>query len=307
MPISVTCACGARLEIDEKFLGKEVPCPDCQRPLPTQAPVQPPPLELPDNRRTSGLAVASLAVGLVGMFTIVGSLAAIGLGVWAARVINRDKKLDGLRLARAGTAVGGVGLALTLLVLITPLGLDALYRELAFAFLGRTTYGLGTTIENAGQDFVVKRPSVGHWGVFVHGTQSSDAPVDDLLVVNIWADAYMAGQHIKDGGLDDDEETIKNKIVERVRKSELVNLIGRLGRAQAPEPANIASKKDKDDREITFDLRLNGRDRRFLVLYKAPAKHAQVVKFFVGCARVSQFERAQEQFREAFTGFVVKN
>src|SRR6516164_7782191 len=109
MPISVTCQCGARLEIDEKFLGKEVLCPDCQRPLPTKAPVVPPPLDLPDYRRTSGLAVLSLTLALVGAFTIVGTLAAIVVGVFALRELgSKSGKLGGVGYARAGIIVGAV-------------------------------------------------------------------------------------------------------------------------------------------------------------------------------------------------------
>src|SRR5260221_14179514 len=100
MPISVICRCGGRREIDEKFLGKELPCPDCQRPLPTKAPATPPPLDLPDYRRTSGLAVLSLTLALVGAFTIIGTLAAIVIGVFAIREIaNKSNKLEGLGYA----------------------------------------------------------------------------------------------------------------------------------------------------------------------------------------------------------------
>ena len=74
---------GPRLEIDEKFLGKDIPCPDCARPLPTKAPPTPPPLDLPDQHRTSGLAILSLALALVGAFTLVGTLAAVVFG-WLA-------------------------------------------------------------------------------------------------------------------------------------------------------------------------------------------------------------------------------
>ena len=163
MPISVTCECGSRLEIDEKFLGKEIPCPDCQRPLPTKPPPTPPPLDLPDNRRTSGLAILSLTLGLVGSCTVIGSLAAIGVGIWAIKVIGRSKKLDGLNLARAGVVVGGIGIFATLVMLITPFGLDGVFRVLAF--LGRTSSISGPLIESRrrrpGHQSPQQRP-VGH-------------------------------------------------------------------------------------------------------------------------------------------------
>src|SRR5579859_5391625 len=43
MAISLTCSCGARLEIDDKFAGQAIPCPDCQQPLNTAAATPVPP------------------------------------------------------------------------------------------------------------------------------------------------------------------------------------------------------------------------------------------------------------------------
>jgi hypothetical protein len=303
MPISVTCECGSHLEIDEKFLGKEIPCPDCQRPLPTKAPPKPPPLDLPDSRRTSGLAVMSLAVGLAGMFTFIGSLAAIALGLFALRAIHRSKKLEGVKLARAGIIVGGAGIVATLVILITPLGLDGIYRELALEFLGRKSYSDRATIESASEDYAIKRPSTGRWATFQpQSHNNSNVPADKLIAVNVSADAYMACQQASFDDVLPDEETIQKKILDRLRNSELVNLVGRLNGRQAPEPTNVVLKKIGDVREITLDMRLGGIERRFLILYKA-GKDPLSVKFLVGCARATRFERVEEQFREAFTGF----
>jgi hypothetical protein len=307
MPISVTCECGARLEIDEKFLGKEVPCPDCQRALPTKAPPKPPPLDLPDNRRTSGLAILSLAIGLVGMFTyFIGSLVAIGIGIWAMKVIGRSKKLDGLNLARAGIVVGGIGIFATLVIMITPLGLDGVFRVLAF--LDRTTGISGQLIETRDGQVVIKRPSAGHWAI---GNQSPNLPVvDDLIVVDVSADAFIAIQHadVGDDNVLPDEDGIRTKVLERLQKSELVNMLGRLSGRPAPEPTVVAQKKENGIQEMTVDMRLGGIDRRFLVMYKTGRKGLErlQVKYFVGCARTSRFERMEPQFREAFEGFARK-
>src|SRR4051794_647426 len=100
MAISLTCSCGARLEIDDAFAGKVVPCPDCQRPLKTQADE---PHAEPRDVPVSGLAIASVILALVGGFTVVGSLVAIGLGYLALRQIARaPDKVGGVNLARAG-------------------------------------------------------------------------------------------------------------------------------------------------------------------------------------------------------------
>src|SRR5437660_795244 len=94
MAISLTCSCGARLEIDDKFAGQVIPCPDCQRPLNTQT--EEPTKDLP----VSGLALASLIVALVGGF-LGGGLAAIALGYAALRQIAREPdKIGGVNHAR---------------------------------------------------------------------------------------------------------------------------------------------------------------------------------------------------------------
>ena len=59
MTLSLTCACGALLEVDDKFAGHTIHCPDCNRPINTAPPVPNPPF-------TSGLALASMLLALVG-------------------------------------------------------------------------------------------------------------------------------------------------------------------------------------------------------------------------------------------------
>src|SRR5688572_1436505 len=99
MSISLTCSCGARLEVDAKFAGQTIACPDCHKPLA----VTPPP---PPPKRTSGLALSSLLLALVGAFTVVGSLAAIVLGAIAYRRIPKQAGVTGQSYAKAGMILG---------------------------------------------------------------------------------------------------------------------------------------------------------------------------------------------------------
>src|SRR5262249_37647746 len=134
MAISLTCSCGARLEIDDTFAGKTIPCPDCQRPLttPTAAPAaaEEPPPEV--DSHVSGLALTSVIVALVGGFVPAVPLAAIGLGMLALRQIARaPEKIGGVNLARAGIILGGVFTVLNLGALLSSeiFGIDSLLRE----------------------------------------------------------------------------------------------------------------------------------------------------------------------------------
>src|SRR4051794_38674179 len=101
MALSITCSCGAKLEIDDKFAGKIVNCPDCHKELTTS----PAP---PKVQRTSALAIASLMTALVGALTVLASLAAIVCGFLSLRQQAKHPELAGRNLARAGIALGGL-------------------------------------------------------------------------------------------------------------------------------------------------------------------------------------------------------
>jgi hypothetical protein len=62
------------------------------------------------GEETSGLAIASVALGVVWIFGL-GSIAAIGLGWRALRDIEASDELGGRGIAIAGIAIGLFGLA----------------------------------------------------------------------------------------------------------------------------------------------------------------------------------------------------
>src|SRR5690242_9125914 len=113
MALSLSCPCGSTFEVDDTFAGQTVSCPECQ------ASVKVPALRL-GPPRTSGLAVASLVLALVGAFTLVGTVAAVLCGLGALIHVGRS----GGRLAGASFAVLGMILG----VLFTGLTLFA-YSE----------------------------------------------------------------------------------------------------------------------------------------------------------------------------------
>ena len=86
---------------------------------------------VPPPAQTSGLAIASLVLGIVGLFAVplVASVLAIVLGGKAREELARDPALAGEGLARAGVILGWIGVALVaagflLLVLATVLMTD---------------------------------------------------------------------------------------------------------------------------------------------------------------------------------------
>ena len=74
MSLSLSCACGAKFEVAETFAGQGVACPECQQPVKV-------PAATGARLRTSGYALASVVLALVGMFTIVLPALAVILGI----------------------------------------------------------------------------------------------------------------------------------------------------------------------------------------------------------------------------------
>jgi hypothetical protein len=297
MAISLTCSCGARLEIDDKFAGQVIPCPDCQKPLTTQKSVEPP-RELP----ASGLAVASLIVALVGGFTVIGGLAAVGIGMAALRNIARaPDKLGGVNLARAGMIVGGVLTFITLAALWSSeiLGVDSLMREFRKAAeldykTEKDDYYTGRMRQD--DPVGVQRPSRA-WGKLKRVTGESD---DLLTIVNLREDAYILclPQNA------DDVADARDKAAERLRRSDLFTKhFGKSADSKQPNAeaeAKPAPESKKD--ELILEVRLGGRDRTFLLRVIQEKVGAPIYLLAAG-TRKGRFARLTPEFVRTFDSF----
>ena len=69
---------------------------------------------IPPPSRTSGLAIASLVLGIVGLVAVpvIASVLAIVLGIKAHGELARDPALAGEGMAKAGVILGWIGIAL---------------------------------------------------------------------------------------------------------------------------------------------------------------------------------------------------
>ena len=121
--------CGTQNPDDSVF------CQKCGAPLATPPPPPVPPTSAAPvtARRTSGLAVASLVLGILGFFTGITSVLAIIFGGIAMGQIGKDPSLDGKGMAIAGLVMGIVVFAFGLLFLslviigsISTFGVDSL-------------------------------------------------------------------------------------------------------------------------------------------------------------------------------------
>jgi hypothetical protein len=186
MAISLTCSCSAVLEVDERFAGQTVICPDCRKPLTVPVPAVAAP------GRTSGFAIASLVLALVGAFTVVGTILAIVCGAVALWTIRQHpKQLAGQRIAWAGMILGAVLSVTSLLAYISMdlFGVDGLLREARW--LGKLDYPADLEIKRS--HYKIKRPTT-RWGVLYTqptGTSSYPSSPQDMLLVLPAKSAYI--------------------------------------------------------------------------------------------------------------------
>jgi hypothetical protein len=190
MSIALTCDCGARFELESSLAGQTIRCPECLQPMetPARAPGDAPP-------RTSLLALIAVVVALVGSFTIVGSAAAVLLGIAALVQLRfRRGRLVGSALAWSGILLGIVFTGFTILLIWRD------FIPVAAWMRQRTT---GAPVDTAGAleastrdgSVILRRPSA-DWGR-VQGEHGDDPAVAelqqkrDLLLANVRERAFI--------------------------------------------------------------------------------------------------------------------
>ncbi len=179
MTISLTCTCSARLEVDEKFTGQTITCPDCQ------SPIHVPKGDDTEPVRTSSLALASVGLALVGAFTVFGTLLAIFLGVAAWLIIRQNPdRLAGKSYALTGIVLGSLFTIISLFAFSSAelFGLDTIFRQQQWA--GMLDYEGDLTIERPTEGFRITRPSQ-EWGVLRNPPKNPfEVELQDFMMVN---------------------------------------------------------------------------------------------------------------------------
>jgi hypothetical protein len=111
--------------VEESLAGETINCPDCDKALQVPAADQVP-------LRTSGFAVASVLLALVGAFTILGTLVAIALGgIALANIARSPGRVSGKGYAVFGIVMGVLFTGLSLFAYSRSglLGLEKLFPE----------------------------------------------------------------------------------------------------------------------------------------------------------------------------------
>ncbi len=306
MTIPLICDCGARLEVDDTFAGRTINCPDCQRALAVPKPE-------PPGLKTSGFALASFTLALVGAFTVIGGLAAVALGWLGLRdVTQHPEQVSGRRYALAGMAVGAAGTLLTLIALFWAemLGLNNLAGKLQWA--GKLDYSGEEEIVRTTERFKIKRPSP-RWGVYKPPSSQAGAQLpdgwDDLILVNVEEDAYLivlpqTGQGNE--GIDaclrrarkDFEEHDKIGIFGRKRADT------RRARLEIVATRPLAAIGQVDTVEQLVDKAIGRQERRFILQVIKP-RNEDVAFVILAGTRKSNFARLEPQLRKALESFTL--
>jgi hypothetical protein len=303
----LTCACGARFEVDDTLAGREVLCPECQQPLKAPALERPPQV-------TSGWALASVVLALVGAFTVIGTIAAALLGAIALVSIARNRQhVTGAGFAVFGICLGVLFTGLTLFALGTTdlFGLDTWVRERAMSDEVDTSGPLEVVLGAKG--FAITRPTE-KWGQ-VLGNQSDDPAVSglqrnrDLLLMQVARYAFLDVRAVPRGNfvsLDQCQDDILAEFDSRRRPNPFDDEDGEdfpaVLHAQLRSSRRLPDKDGAEAREMVVDVRCTGQPWHFVIrLYRRGNGSMYIVRAYTPRRRLtgveSELKTALESFR----------
>jgi hypothetical protein len=302
----LTCACGARFEVDDTLAGQEVLCPECQQPLKAPALERPPQV-------TSAWALASVVLALVGAFTVLGTLAAAICGVIALVSIARNRqRVTGAGFAVFGICLGVLFTGLTLFALSTTdlFGLDTWVRERNMAEQVDTSGPLEVVLGAKG--FAITRPTE-KWG-HVLGDQSDDPVVSglqrdrDLLLMQVTRYAFIDVRMVPRGqfvSLDQCQDDILAQFDTRRRPrpfdDEDDEDFQPILHAQVRANRRLPDKDGAEAREMEVDVRCTGQPWHFVIrLYRRGNGSMYIVRAYTPRRRLTQVESELKTALESF-------
>lgn len=295
MPLSLACSCGARFEVEDHFAGQTVHCPECQQAVSAAVPLSQP-------LRTSGFAIASVVLALVGAFTGIGTLLAVVLGTIALLQIRKYPR----QVAGAGYAILGIGCGLVFSVLFLlaiiqteVFGVDMLRERL----MGHDVDRDGPLeVSRPADGFAIRRPS-GQWGVARPTLASDLAPDCQLLLVNLGKNAFIdVTSEARDGRTLDD---CKDAVLQRFRGNR--NNSGppalRFRDLEVESSKLLPADGNAQVLELMFRVRLGAEPLTYLVrIIQQGNTDVYIIRAWTPRGR---FERLEPEFRQALDSFRV--
>jgi hypothetical protein len=300
----LTCACGARFEVDDSLAGQEVLCPECQQPLKAPAPDRPPQL-------TSAWALASVVLALVGAFTVLGTILAVLFGIIALASIARNReRVTGVGFAVLGICLGVLFTGLTLFALSTGdlFGLDTWVRERTMAQQVDTSGPMEIVLGLKG--FAITRPTE-KWGQ-VRGNQSDDPAVSslqhdrDLLLMQVARYAFIDVRTLRGPfrSLDECQDDVLAEFESPQRPSHFGEDDDEFqppSRARLQVSRPLENKEGAEGRELIVDVRRTGQSWHFVIrLYRRKNGTTYIVRAYTPKRHFSRIQGELETALESF-------
>lgn len=300
MSLSLSCACGARFEVEETVARQTVSCPECQRGLQVPSLERAPP-------RTSGYALASTILALVLMFTGIGTILAVVLGLVGLLRISRQRG----RIVGTGYALFGIlwGLLFTALF--------------AFAVLQGELFGLGDAVREriiGGEverdgPLEVKRPGNGYaitrasprWTVATPAlAEKLTDNRTDLVLVNLSRDAYIdIGTETlgADTSFDDYRESVLDRFREGRQKPENFGKFQtRFTNLRVRRQERLPATEDVENAEILLDVKMSGVPLTYLLRMVHP-RGSDTVYLIYAWSNRRKFPGLEPEFRQCLDSF----
>jgi hypothetical protein len=310
MALSLTCACGVFLEVDDRFAGQTITCPDCRRPHQLPAATRP-------DLSLSGYALTSLILALIGAFSVVGTLAAVVFGVLALRQIKRQPdQFAGTRLAQAGIVLGCLFTVASLYIYRAGdrFNLNLWLREQQMA--GRVTYStdqegkpaLEISRRTRSQKWItITRPSE-QWGVL--DQQAEEARVgstdDEPTLINVKEDAYvlcLEQTARKSETFDKNVELALNDFREpSLTSPELKRSRGAVFTVRLNSKKVLPNEGEAEVMELVVDKSRAGQRRTYLIRFWW-LKADDLMFVVAGGTRSHRFDRLEPELRKAVESF----
>jgi len=297
MSLSLACRCGTRFEVEETYAGQEVTCPQCQSPVKA-------PAAAPGSIRTCDFAIVSLVLALVGAFTVVGTLAAILLGIVSIIRIQRNRqRLAGLGYAVSGIVFGILFTGLTVLAITTGevFGIGERVRQRQLAGKVEDDEDLAV-VKNGVSGFRITRPSH-DWVVAKKQLKDELEWEDSALVLvhrrrDVTVEIYVVG-YLRKGAEEYADDLLERYQVEGHKNAE--SHFEKVSDVKLRQKT-ILTKKDGAQRvEMVLDMRLLGQPFRSMVRV-VKSKEGQIF-LISGRAHARVFKQVEDELRQLMDSF----
>jgi hypothetical protein len=298
MSLSLSCACGARFEVEESLARQTVSCPECQKPVQASSAARQP-------LRTSGWAVAGTVCGLVLAFTGIGTVLAILFGILALLSISRNRA----QVVGAGYAIFSIAWG----VVFTALFVFAVVKGEVFGVgEGLREVDMGREVERGGPletrrpaaNFVITRPGPKWYIAKPSLAERFGYSNTDLVLVNLARPAYVGVETTPEATLD----AARDELLRRYRDNggawdfRRNRLQPRRSGLVVRHDKRLPSSRGLERAELLFDVKVDGTLYTFLVhvLHDPEANQAYLIQAWVPRGTFSQAEAEVRQALDSF-------